>query len=251
MRAGTMMRARTMWLVFAIASAVVAAVMLGVSWALVRLDDSRVEGRRDAAREELVRLALWRMDGVLTPVLSREIAEAGMPLGDGPPPRGVRARFVIHPGGAADTIGTVDPEVESQLLALIAAQEPERTLLAFDDATRDVAGTYRNAKGNLVVGQGMPSDRSVMEYNKRVVNAQDNFVQSSSVNPTYKSNDDRGEAVLDGRQQALGGLDPRGPNTELQVPVAVLELMRPLWWGDELVMVRRVESEDGERIDGS
>jgi signal transduction histidine kinase len=252
------MRSRTTWLVFAVASAVVAAVMLGVTWGIVRLDDSRTATRRDAAREELVRLALWRMDGVLTPVLSREIAEAGVPVAEGGLPRGVRARFMIHPDGRAETIGAADADVQRRLAAIIAAQEPARTLLALDDAVRDVAGTYRRTKGGpqqQVVPPQQQTDRAALDYDKRVANLQDNLVQSLTNNPTYKAANDEREAV-DGEGRlasAVGHLrdDAGRVDREPAVPVAILELMRPLWWGDELVMVRRVQSEAGERIDGA
>lgn len=229
------MRARTTWLLFATACAVVGAVMLVATWALVRLEASRIATEEEALREELVRLSLWRMDSVITPLLSREIAEAGLPAGDDPLPPGVRARFVIHPGGQADAVGPVDPATHGALLAMVAAQSTTDTVVAVEDATRQVAGSYRNAKRGVGAEQQQSqAARNTWEYSKRVASVQDNFYNSSLANPTFGG---EGLAADDGG--------------ETDVPVAILEMMRPLWWGSELVMVRRVRTAAGERIDGS
>ncbi len=231
------MRARTTWLLFALASCMVGAVMIGASWALLRLDASRITTEQVALREELVRLSLWRMDSVITPLLSREIAEAGLDVGDDPMPEGVRARFVIQAGGRADPVGAVDSATKAALVAMIAAR-PGNTPAAVDGVNQGkLAGNYRSAKGgsgpNLVLSQ---SDRNELEYNKRVASVQDQLYNSSLANPTFVA-EPFGQIASDEGVAAA--------------PLAILELMRPLWWGDELVMVRRVRTADGEHIDGS
>jgi signal transduction histidine kinase len=233
------MRARTTWLLFAIACAMVFAVMVGVSWALVRLDGSRVATEREAVREELVRLALWRMDSAITPLLSREIAEAGMRGADEPLPAGVRARFVIHPGGRTEVIRSADADAERSLLAMIEARPELDTLLA-DATPNKLAGNYRAAKSGIAASSFDQSQavRNELEYNKRVASVQDNLYASSLVNPTFEA-----EQI-----STRGALEEDGSGQ----PLAILETMRPLWWGDgELMMIRRVRTADGERIDGS
>ncbi len=67
-----MKRPWLIWLVFALA---VAGVVGALAWATVLglgLERSAEMDRRLAAREELVRLALWRMDSALTPLFARE-----------------------------------------------------------------------------------------------------------------------------------------------------------------------------------
>jgi signal transduction histidine kinase len=242
-------RARTTWLLFVLASGMVGAVMIGVTWALLRLDASGISVQKDALREELVRLSLWRMDSVITPLLSREIAEAGLDVGDDPLPNGVHARFVIRPGktdATIETVGPVDLATEVALMKMIAGRNPVETLLAVENATREVEGTYRNAKRG-VDGDFRDSQqvRNANEYAKRVASVQDNFYNSSLGNPTFAAN--QIDAQNDGRDDGV----PAGvPPTVGEVPMAILEMMRPLWWGDQLVMLRRARDGGGERIDG-
>jgi signal transduction histidine kinase len=60
------------WLSFAICLLVVLAAMGWISWTVVRLDRSEVEARRQATLEEKVRLALWRIDTILAPLIGQE-----------------------------------------------------------------------------------------------------------------------------------------------------------------------------------
>ncbi|TET33707.1 MAG: HAMP domain-containing histidine kinase [Planctomycetota bacterium] len=62
------------WLAFGLCLAVVFAAMGWVSVALIRLDRAEIEARRQAAIEENVRLALWRMDSLLSRIIARENA---------------------------------------------------------------------------------------------------------------------------------------------------------------------------------
>ncbi|MHC5115237.1 MAG: sensor histidine kinase [Planctomycetota bacterium] len=70
-----MMRARrTWWLVF---SACAVAVLAGMGWItaeMMRLDRAELSARVDAAHQETLRLALWRMDSWFAPRLAREAA---------------------------------------------------------------------------------------------------------------------------------------------------------------------------------
>ncbi len=63
---------RKVWLGFALALAVVAAAAGWLSYTALRLDRAQATAQRLAEREELVRLALWRMDAALTTVVAAE-----------------------------------------------------------------------------------------------------------------------------------------------------------------------------------
>ncbi len=69
-------RRRATWLVFGGCVAIVALVLVLVTWQGLRLERQEQRSRARAAREEAVRLALWRLDSLLTPVIARE---AGRP----------------------------------------------------------------------------------------------------------------------------------------------------------------------------
>jgi signal transduction histidine kinase len=69
-----MHRSWPIWITFAICLLVVLAAMGWISWTAMRLDRLEVEARLQTAREEKVRLALWRMDTALAPLVAQESA---------------------------------------------------------------------------------------------------------------------------------------------------------------------------------
>lgn len=69
-----MRRTWLLWLAFTLCLAVVLAAMGWVSLATLRLDEAEARARQQAALEENVRLALWRMDSALAPLLAQESA---------------------------------------------------------------------------------------------------------------------------------------------------------------------------------
>lgn len=67
-----MKRSWPLWIGFALCLAVVLAAMGWVSLSLVRLDRAESEAQAQAALEQKVRLALWRADSALAPLVARE-----------------------------------------------------------------------------------------------------------------------------------------------------------------------------------
>src|SRR5688572_5192972 len=62
------------WLVFAVCALLIVGVMAGVTAIALGLDRSQAEARAQAELEEKVRLALWRMDSMLSPLVAQESA---------------------------------------------------------------------------------------------------------------------------------------------------------------------------------
>jgi signal transduction histidine kinase len=62
------------WSVFGLCLAVLLTAMGWVSWTVVELDRAQAQARQQADLEEKVRLALWRMDSTLTPLIAQESA---------------------------------------------------------------------------------------------------------------------------------------------------------------------------------
>src|SRR5688572_22947296 len=62
------------WLVFAVCSLLIVGVMAGVTGIALGLERSQAEARAQAELEEKVRLALWRMDSILAPLIVQESA---------------------------------------------------------------------------------------------------------------------------------------------------------------------------------
>ena len=71
-----MRRAAFTWLILAVCLLVALAVLGWLSATVLRLERAQTQARQQAALEENVRLALWRMDSALTPLIIRE---AGYP----------------------------------------------------------------------------------------------------------------------------------------------------------------------------
>jgi len=69
-----MKRPWRIWVAFGLALAVLLAAMGSVTLTALRLDRAEAEARRQAALEENVRLALWRMDSSLAPLIAQENA---------------------------------------------------------------------------------------------------------------------------------------------------------------------------------
>lgn len=69
-----MNRPRTIWLGFGLCLAVLLIATGWVSWTALRLNEAQVRMQRAAENEEKVRLALWRMDSMLAPMIAQESA---------------------------------------------------------------------------------------------------------------------------------------------------------------------------------
>jgi signal transduction histidine kinase len=63
----------TRWLLISGAAVVVLA-MAWISWQVLRLEERELRARHAASFQESLRLALWRMDSTMTPILAREAA---------------------------------------------------------------------------------------------------------------------------------------------------------------------------------
>ena len=69
-----MTRRWQLWVVFALCLGVLLVGVGGISLAAIRLDRAEADARRQAGVEEDVRLALWRMDSAVAPLIARESA---------------------------------------------------------------------------------------------------------------------------------------------------------------------------------
>ena len=70
---------RKVWIVYALFLAVVVAAMGWASWTVLRLDRAGRRAQQQAQREELIRLALWRMDAALSALVAAESARPFTP----------------------------------------------------------------------------------------------------------------------------------------------------------------------------
>ena len=249
------MKKRTPWLVFAGALLVVVAVMAFVTAKLVDLEKERIDADARGAHEEQVRLALWRLDSETTPLLMEEISILGL-LGDSATevlvpatPEHLHARFVIAPDDTVRLVGDAQPQDAAKVQALVAGAglrdtlpEPQgdadkvvldnpvyRTGSARGDGVIDTVESQVAIKGTYSAAEQRQINAA--ELARRVQAVNDNFegYGSSVANALSLSTSD-GEAGFVAR--------PAGA-------------VRPLWIGNELLLLRRVAMDDGDAIHGA
>ncbi len=254
------------WTLFAVSLGVVVAVMTWVTVTMLRLDSESRKMRQQAAFEEDIRLALWRMDSAATPIIARENArpigayrcfepvttEKFRPvdsiLGRVPSrlliasPEFIRLHFTLDP---ADNL--VSPQVPTTDQGWLAATgyvardklEAREELLerlaervGWDDLDRLLAAEV--AELGLDVARQprleIPDDRLSSERQQAL-----NVAEFEARNMSFR--------------QSPAGIEPtrKGPQPERGQRGSIL---RPLWLSDQLLLVRRVVSEEGHLVQG-
>jgi signal transduction histidine kinase len=255
-----MSRLLSIWLAFAICLAVVLAAMGWISLAAVRLGRAEAEARRQALTEEKTRLALWRIDSALAPMLAQESArsyfayQAFFPADLAPY---VLLHFQIGPDGtftspqapsepfgkvlgpahldaqriekARMLLGQLAAEVSRQkLLKLLPKQPPsspaESLSLLAPSAEQRLASRQRLADLQQR-GQG------IVEFNLR------NEAVQQNANVAVQS-------------QAPAGQSHGGPDVSLTSTTVGGVLMTPLWSDGRLLLARRITAGGREYVQG-
>jgi signal transduction histidine kinase len=202
-----------MWLAFAAAVVVVMAAMGWTTAAVLRLDRAEAESRRRAQLEENVRLALWRMDSALAPLIAAEHARPATSYSGGfsgappvsPPLPGterpfVRVYFHYGPDGTPRPLaGAATPEIER--LATVAPFTLLNGALP--------PGPVAPEPEQVAQGPTKGSPRGYQEYQARAANSMQQLQVQAAVN--------------------RAGGDPGG----------AISVMHPVWSGEELVLARR------------
>ena len=224
-----MRQTRLMWLGFAAATAVVLAAMAWVTGAVLRLDAAEIESRRRARLEENVRLALWRMDSALAPLIAAEharpVATAARPTSA--PLPGTQTPFVsLYFRYSAEGVGParpVQPPGSSAPATPSAALPPYHQLLA--DLPPPAASAAPDPQPDAVAqapAKGGKSQRGDQEYQARAANTLQQLEVQSNIN--------------------RGAYQPP--------PVGVVAgALRPLWSGEDLFFARRVTTGHAEAVE--
>jgi signal transduction histidine kinase len=213
---------------------VVLAVMAWVTSKLLEFDAERTQSQQQAVVEEQSRLALWRIDSAMTPILSREVAEL-----DGPrrpelpePPPGVVLRFELtHEQLRALT--RVDADVLAQLEDSLKADD----LFVRLDALAPVATPEARP---TPYAQKSQSVRNEDEWSQRKASVEDNL---NACNAQAGSPDDLGP-IFD-----YVGVEPTEAESELEREFTTV--VEPMWVGDKLLLVSRASVAGSELIEGT
>ena len=245
------MSRRGPWLVLAGALCVLAAVMTGITVRVLSLEHERVAAEQREAHEGQVRLALWRIDTEVAPLLSQEIVavaalvEAPDAASRVPASPEIRARFVVPQGGPPRLLPT-DADATSQaaldrLLADVDLWSAAPTPAPGDDKLLDNP-TAMNAALERTLERGKPSgDFYGVE--------QQSYRNAAELSSRVRAMDDNASALRTSLVANSLGLDDEVDEEEL--PALVGGPARPLWLGDELVVVRRVTVGDEPQLHGS
>ncbi|HYI01118.1 HAMP domain-containing sensor histidine kinase [Hyalangium sp.] len=246
-----MRRALPTWLALAACVALACGALAWLSVTTLRLERAEARTRAEALVEERVRLALWRMDGRLARLLAQESTRAVsawesfyVPLhafaqeGSAPEPSTVRIASPLLYGvpeevrlhfafqGEGPLRSPQVPEARQRAPALAAGARSEQleqygARLAELDARLD-----RRMLLGLETGTSSPEivvamrEQSVIEFSRRHMQAIGNAAYPGFAN------------------EAPSGSAPTAQ--EVQVSPMV-----PVWMGDELLLVRRIERESG------
>lgn len=250
------MKHRSPWLVLTGALVLLAAVMTGITIRVLSLEHERVAAEQREAHEGQVRLALWRIDTEVAPLLSQEIvavaalAEAPDSAARVPAPPEVRARFVVPSHGPLRVLptddGSHDETHEAALARMLdgvdlweaapAPAEGDGKLLDNPSATSEAMqqALERGKPSGDFYGVEQQTYRNAAELSSRMRVIDDNVTAYRSTLVANSLANSLGGETLEAEGLALVG----GP-------------ARPLWLGEELVVIRRVTTADGPQLHGS
>ena len=228
------MKNARVWAAFAACLAVVLLAMAWSSLALLRLERAEGAARAQAALEENSRLALWRMDSALTPVLAEESARPYARYGGSGASSApyVLLRFQIGPDGRV-----VSPEAaagddhRARLAELrgristpgLLAQLPREVPRLADAPPADPPADKRQAAA-ITSLESVQQVKNALEFQAR-----QSVVQKQSKAPS---------------PVAAAAPIPRPPHVEEGALV-------PLWAGDVLLLARRVRVDGAVHVQGS
>jgi signal transduction histidine kinase len=200
------------WLVFAACAAALLGAMVWISLTVLRLERAEQQARAQAALEENTRLALWRLDSALIPLLAQE--------GRSEMPPEYLLRFQIAPGGEVTSPQAV-PALSRRLDSL-------RATLSGADLAARIPSQPPAPRPNVMVA----ADDQVSIQKKK--NVQEYAARQQSLS----------NSVLSQAASAPPALAPRPPTPREGAPAA-------LWVGDVLLLARRVGVGDAEYIQGT
>jgi len=225
-----MKRPRSIWIAFAVCLAVVLAAMAWVSVTAFQLYQAEQTAQNQAALEENVRLALWRIDSALTPLLIQESMR----------PQTSYLRLVPAAPSSPD-----DPV---QLVIERFQFEPDGRL-QHSPPLSGKPSPLGSAIGRDELAAQLPAEKSSSKWiNPALV--QDNRRSQPSLSRAMNEWNARSQAIMSNQNSAIAQQRMNSP-APIAAPVDWGSVvMRPLWLDDHLVLARRVMLPQGECIQG-
>ncbi|MBW2703636.1 MAG: HAMP domain-containing histidine kinase [Deltaproteobacteria bacterium] len=243
-----MNRARASWLAFGLFSLILLGSIAGISLALLRAEQARAKAQQQAALEENVRLALWRMDSALAPLVAQEDARS---------PRDYLTSDVASPliymhfemdksGGLSsprqaaakrdrlrELQARLDRQVVEQQLEPMPPGQPVK-MASVQLPKQPVKVASVQLSGQQILNQQQVLNRQ--EYQARNRATQQVVQMANMYNPSRPS-------------KTKGPKKIKGPKIKDLVPDETGS-MRALWSGGELLLLRRARLQGLPRIQG-
>jgi len=200
----------SIWIGFGLCLSVVLGALLWLTVTVLGLEKQAADARRQAAYEESVRLALWRMDSALAPVL-----RATHPL--------ILLSFELYPQGSDNSVLT--PGAGKTAATSRTREFLQGLDFAALNAALPTAATDFPIQPLTVAQTNQPMQQQMMR------NVQETQARQRAVQQSNDLSD-----VAFGSADWFGDV-PAGP-------------WRPLWFNDKLLLARRVPFEDGAYLQG-
>jgi signal transduction histidine kinase len=273
-----MKRPLHIWLAFSLCLALAFAAVTWVSAIALRLDRAEADAQRQAAVEEDVRLALWRMDSLIAPIIARENSRPYFVYNAFYPARGAYTRM-FSPIGAGEVVlpSPILAEMPQYVLlhfqfdpdgALTSPQAPagnmrdiaEKGFLSgtrIDEAAARLAGFARLCDrreiAKLVAPVAKPSalQTAVLPPATRQQRAEPGPQRAQVANQQEISASEFQARWQNMSDQNSAAVNSQSLQNSLASPQRVMEgEMTPLWVGDSLVLARSMSVEGRDYIQG-
>lgn len=279
------MSQRPWWLGFTLGVVVIVSAMGWVTLTALRLEGEQAAARRQAFREENARLALWRLDSLLTPLVAREAARpaAAYRAFMAPEQAFTRALTPVRRGdvltcspllGANQTEVLVHFQVgpDGHFASPQVPQGAERLLVERDPATAIQIGVHTRRLAELTqavdraallaaLDRAPPprtpavAERLALGGGKAEITSRSGK-ELAARNQSYLSNAqlqavDQQQTSSYGLPRAQAAAPAKGSVEPDQPAVTVMtDIMRPLWLGERLLLARRITIDGGEWVQG-
>lgn len=266
------------WRIWIAVSACLCLALAGVVWLsafALRLDRADRQARESAAREENARLALWRLDSDLLPLVARESAVVAEAYGPVSPARGVldsRRRpmedgtaflaspllsrlpehVLLHFQLAPDGTVSSPQVVESGLRESVGATLPAAEVAKLEGRLQELTALLRRADLRRALLERPIQDRRVEARDSRTASLDDLTQVAKNVSEYSARSRSASQAVR--QSPSLSGSSPYAndvtPEADAPLPPREGDAMRALWVGDTLLLGRLVRLEGVEYIQG-
>jgi signal transduction histidine kinase len=265
------------WVAFLVCLAILFTAMAWLSWTMLRLDKAEESARHQVIAEENVRLALWRMDSALTPIISQESVypyfyfrsyypasrayfnmfndvssdlKIPSPLKDNKSPY-IFLHFQFDPEGILSSPEVPDIQIQTSLNAK-SSQNGEESPWAKLERLKSLVDR-EVLVSNLEEDVGLPAIRQDDgQWQPREDDRNPTLISQSQVqrSPGFERNE--WEKRMELSQQAIGlNIDNNARNFSVIFDDNSLsDIMKPLWLKENLFLVRRINVKGQEYIQG-